>query len=99
MAQRLGEALFPVDVVTTFRDGSRVTETWNGNDRRVTFVYEKPSQAVSVQVDPKRVLLLDINYTNNSRTLEPRAEEASLKWALKWMVWMQDLMVTYGFFV
>jgi hypothetical protein len=40
-----------------------------------------------------------VNYTNNSRALEPRSGEASLKWALKWMVWMQDLMLTYGFFV
>ena len=39
------------------------------------------------------------NHTNNSRTLEPRADEASLKWSLKWMVWLQDLMLTYGFFV
>lgn len=99
VAQRLGEATFPVDVVTTFRDGSQATEQWEGSARRVTFTYDRPSQAVSVQVDPKRVLLLDINYTNNSRTLEPRGDEASLKWALKWMVWMQDLMVTYGFFV
>ena len=43
-----------------------------------------------------RVLLLDINYTNNSRTLEPRAAEAGLKWSLKWMVWLQDLMLTYA---
>jgi hypothetical protein len=52
-----------------------------------------------VQVDPERVLLLDVNYTNNSRTLEPRAREASLKWSLRWMVWLQELMLTYGFFL
>jgi hypothetical protein len=45
------------------------------------------------------VLLLDVAYTNNSRSLKPRGGEASLKWSLKWMVWLQDLMLTYGFFV
>ena len=30
-------------------------------------------RAASVQVDPERVLLLDLNYTNNSATLAPRA--------------------------
>jgi hypothetical protein len=52
-----------------------------------------------VAVDPDRVLLLDIAYTNNSRTLTPSSGKASLKWSLKWMVWLQDLMLTYGFFV
>ena len=45
------------------------------------------------------MLLLDIAETNNSRTLTSRGDEASLKWSLKWMVWLQDLMLTYGFFV
>ena len=97
--QRRGEATFPVDVVTTFENGEQVRERWNGLEPRVTYVYEKPSRATAVQVDPQRVLLLDVNYTNNSRTLRPRGDEASLKWGLRWMVWLQDLMLTYGFFV
>jgi hypothetical protein len=97
--RRFGEAIFPVDIVTTFRDGQRVTEQWDGRDRRITYTYDRPSEGLSVQVDPERVLLLDVNYTNNSATLEPRAAEASLKWSLKWLVWLQDLMLTYGFFV
>ncbi len=54
---------------------------------------------MSAQVDPERVLLLDVNYTNNSRTLQPRAGEAGLKWGLKWMTWLQELMLSYAFFV
>ena len=98
VAQRLGEAVFPVDVVTTFRNGERVTERWGGRERRQVYVYDRAVQALRTEVDPGRTLLLDLNYTNNSRSLEPRGREASLKWALKWMVWMQDLMLTYGFF-
>jgi hypothetical protein len=99
VARRFGEATFPVDVVTTFADGAQVKERWDGVDRRATYVYHRPSPPVSTEVDPLRVLLLDVNYTNNSRTLEPRREEASLKWSLKWMAWMQELMLTYAFFV
>jgi hypothetical protein len=97
--RRDGEARFPVDIVTTFRDGERVTEHWDGRARRVMYTYQRPSQAREVAVDPDRVLLLDVNYTNNTATLEPRAAEASLKWSLKWLVWLQDLMLTYAFFV
>jgi hypothetical protein len=99
VAARFGEATFPVDVVTTFENGDRARERWDGIDRRVVYVYDRPSRAVETQVDPQRVLLLDVNYTNNSRSLEPRAREAAVKWSLKWMVWIQDLMLTYGFFV
>jgi aminopeptidase N len=99
VVRRYGEATYPVEIVTTFRDGESVTETWDGRDRRVVYLYERPSQALSVQVDPRRRVLLDVNYTNNSRTLEPRATEAGRKWGLKWMVWLQDLMLTYGFFI
>jgi hypothetical protein len=97
--RRYGEATFPVSVVTTFADGEQVREQWDGLDRRVIYTYERPATAVSAQVDPERVLLLDVNYTNNSRTLQPRAGEAALKWSLKWMTWLQELMLTYAFFV
>jgi peptidase M1-like protein len=99
VVRRFGEATFPVDVVTTFRNGERIAERWDGLDRRAIYTYERPSQALSVEVDPQRVLLLDVNYTNNSATLDPRADEASLKWSLKWLAWLQDLMLTYAFFV
>lgn len=96
---RLGEAVFPVSVVTAFEDGERIVETWDGRDRRARYVYERTARATSVHVDPERVLLLDIDYTNNSRTQRPRSAEASLKWSLRWLVWLQDLMLTYAFFV
>jgi len=99
VAQRLGEAIFPVEVVTTFRDGQRVSERWDGRERRVIYTYERPAEALTAEVDPGRVLMLDVNVTNNSATLSPRAREAGLKWGLTWLVWLQELLVTYAFFV
>jgi hypothetical protein len=40
-----------------------------------------------------------VAYTNNSRTVAPRSDAASLKWSLKWLAWLQDLMLTYAFFI
>jgi hypothetical protein len=99
VARRFGEALHPVDVVTTFRNGEKATERWDGRERRAIYTYDRESQAVSVQVDPERVLLLDVNYTNNSATIEPRGGDASFKWSTKWLTWLQDLMLTCAFFV
>ena len=59
----------------------------------------KPARATFAQVDPDRVLLLDVNVTNNSAALAPRAPAAARKWSLAWLVWLQDHLLTYGFFV
>lgn len=99
VVRRLGEAVFPVDVLVTFEDGHEVRESWDGLERWKAYTYDWPARATTAQVDPDRVLLLDVNYTNNSRTLEPEAEAAATKWSLKWMVWLQDLMLTWGLFV
>jgi hypothetical protein len=96
IVRRYGEALFPIDVLVTFRNGERVSESWDGVDRWKRYTYERPAQAISAQVDPDRVLLLDVNYTNNSNTLEPKGPAAAAKWSLKWMVWLQDCLLSWA---
>jgi hypothetical protein len=51
---------------------------------------------VSAQVDPNRVLLLDVDYTNNSRTLEPKGGDAAAKWSWTWMVWLQGCLLSWA---
>ena len=99
VARRLGSGHFPVDVLVTFSDGHQERDRWDGQARWQTFTYDRPARAVSAQIDPERVLLLDTNFTNNSRTLEPARDRAATKWSLRWMVWLQDLFMTYAFLV
>jgi hypothetical protein len=99
VVRRIGEGHFPVDVLVSFENGEQVREKWDGQARWQPFEYVKTSKAVSVQVDPERVLLLDVDYTNNSITLRPKAAEAADRWALTWVVWLQDLLMDYAFFV
>jgi hypothetical protein len=99
VARRLGTGQLPVDVLVTFSDGHQERERWDGRARWQTFTYDRPARAVAAQIDPERVLLLDTNFTNNSRTLEPARDRAATKWSLRWMVWLQDLFMTYAFLV
>jgi len=96
--RRLGDGVFPVDVLVTFANGEQVTEHWDGDARWREFTYTRKTRVRSAVVDPNRQLLLDINFTNNSRTLEPHADDAARKWTLKWMVWLQDALLTWGLF-
>lgn len=99
VVRRLEAGQFPVDVLVTFSNGEQAREKWDGRGRWGVFTFDRPVKAVSAQIDPERVLLLDINYTNNSRTLEPKTEEAATKWTLRWMVWLQDLFMSASFLV
>jgi len=96
VVRRYGEAIFPVDVLVTFKNGEQVTEHWDGEDRWKLYAYDRPAQAVSAVVDPNRVLLLDVNYTNNSKTLAPQGARAATKWSTKWMVWLQDCLLSWA---
>ena len=99
VARRLGSGQLPVDVLVTFTDGHQERERWNGQARWQTFTYDRPARAVSAQIDPERVVLLDTNFTNNSRTLEPARDRAATKWSLRWMIWLQDLFLTCAFLI
>jgi hypothetical protein len=94
--RRYGEALFPVDLLVTFKNGERVSEHWDGVDRWKLYAYDRLAPVLSAQIDPDRVLLLDVNITNNSMTLEPKAEAAATKWSLTWMVWLQDCLLSWA---
>jgi len=99
VVRREGEGVFPVDVRVVFEDKQEMRWQWDGKARWKLFEVERPTRAVSAQVDPDRILLLDTNYTNNSRTLKPRTRAASRTWSLAWLVWLQDHLLTYGFFI
>jgi hypothetical protein len=99
VVRRYAEGVFPVDVRVVFANQEEVRWKWDGRDTWKSFEVTKPVRAVSAQVDPDRVLLLDLNYTNNSMSLAPRTRAAARKWSLAWLVWLQDQLLTYGFFI
>jgi hypothetical protein len=63
---RKGDFIFPVDVEIKFDDGRSLIEHWDGRDRWVRFVYDRPAQIVSAEIDPKHEVQLDLNLFNNS---------------------------------
>ena len=99
VVRRYGDGTFPVDVLTEFEDGSTRREQWDGVGQWTAFRYEHDAKGTRALVDPDRVLLLDTNVTNNGQTLTPMARRAATKWTLTWMVWLQDVLLTYGFFL
>jgi len=95
--RRLGEVAAPVDVVIRFKNGEVVREQWDGKYRWVKYVYEKASEVASAEVDPAGKLVLDANYTNNSRAAK-EDNGAAARWYVRWIFWLENLFVAAGFF-
>jgi hypothetical protein len=95
--RRLGGASAPVDIDVRFDNGKVVHEQWDGRYRWTEFTYDGTHKVVSAVVDPSRKLLLDSNYTNNSRTGKANSVFAA-KWYIRWIFWIENLFFAAGFF-
>jgi hypothetical protein len=97
VVRRSGSGVFPVTVRVAFDDGGEVVEGWDGQAEWHAFRYRRGSGVATVAIDPDRVLLLDVNMTNNTWTARPRAAEAASRWSLRWLIWLQNALLTYAF--
>jgi hypothetical protein len=68
------------EVLVRFADGSSTRAIWDDAEPWRRYVWVKPVQAVSAEIDPGGKNLLDANILDNSRTLKA-GRIASLEWA------------------
>ncbi|MCC7043752.1 MAG: M1 family metallopeptidase [Acidobacteria bacterium] len=99
LLRRLEPGVFPVTVRITFDDGREIVEAWDGAETWRELKYEDKARVSRVEVDPDRVLALDVHRTNNSWTAAPRATDAANRWTRRWITWMQHVLLTYAFFI
>lgn len=89
--RRLGQFKFPVEMVATFENGEKVRETWDGQETWRKFKYLKPTKLASATIDPENKILLDLNFTNNSKRVESSALGVN-KLSARFLFWMQFLL-------
>ncbi|MDZ7399272.1 MAG: M1 family metallopeptidase [candidate division KSB1 bacterium] len=89
--RRLGDFQFPVEIEIVFENGEKIREHWDGKDLWKKFRYTKPRKLVSATVDPDRKIPIDLNFTNNSRSVESHAKGVN-KLAIRFLFWMQLLL-------
>jgi hypothetical protein len=69
--ERAGEVMLPVDVLVHFKNGDEVLESWDGKSRYKDFSYTGRGKVQWVKIDPGYKIVMDVNYINNSMTLDP----------------------------
>jgi hypothetical protein len=82
-------------VVVAFADGAEASEFWGGPGAELNLEFTTAARAVRASVDPDEILLLDVNRSNNTSVLEPELPPYGARLVAHWMVWLQDLMLTY----
>lgn len=83
-----------VEIELEFADGQKVTERWDGRAETKTLVYDAPSPVTRATVDPRNVLMIDLRRLNNTRAVTPDPRVGMLAWSARWMIWLQDLLIT-----
>jgi len=91
--RRLGGVRMPVELLVQFEDGGKAEERWDGQDRWRRFVYHRKARVVRAEVDPRRKLAIDLVPANNAWTAAGGdSTRAATKGALRFMIWLQDLL-------
>jgi len=67
--EKLGDVTLPIEVLITFESGKKITEHWNGNQNTTEFTYTGTDKIKSAIIDPEQKLLMDVNFMNNSISL------------------------------
>ena len=98
VVERVGSGVFPVEVQVEFDDGAVERLSWDGRAKREIFVFERAAKVVRAEVDPERVLMLDLQPSNNTRVATSEPLLPAVKWSAKWVVWMQDLLAAFAYF-
>jgi hypothetical protein len=91
VVERRGGFIHPVVVELEFDDGHVVRHDWDGRGRWVRFTDTRPAKLVRAEVDPDRVLALDVDRLNNGRLLEGDAT-ARRKIVTQILYWLQNLV-------
>ncbi len=95
---RLGEVIFPIEVLIHFESGKEVLESWDGKTRSHEFSYEGTDKVLWAKIDPEEKIYMDKDFINNSYTTKP-GKTAQKKYGSLFLLWLQNAMQTLSMLV
>jgi hypothetical protein len=91
LVQRKGDIAFPVVIALHYEGGKVERRNWDGRDRWLKIRTTTRQKLDWADVDPDRRILLDVDWLNNARRVEPDSR-ASTRWASRVMFWIQNVV-------
>lgn len=93
-AERVGDGFFKNEIVL-YTEKDTLKQLWESSERWKAFRFKTNDEVVGAEIDPNRKNLLDINFANNSYTVEPKVW-GSLSIAIRWFFWVQNALMVLG---
>ena len=92
--ERLGDGIF-INEISLITESDTLYKKWNGEEKWKIIEFETDKEVIAAVIDPGYKNILDINYANNSYTIENRYW-ASLSLATRWFFWVQNALMMLG---
>lgn len=89
--RRVGEVVFPMDVLIEFSDGEVIRTTWDGRGRVRPYRFTRDARVIRATIDPDNRVPLDVDRLNNSVRVEEN-DIVTNKYTFKGLFWMQSLL-------
>ena len=94
--ERKGDFVVPVELRWYWTDGTITDQVWDGKDPMHGIYKLSTKQLQAIEIDPERKLFLDIDFNNNSYTLEPD-KGGIWKYATRSIYWVQNIIQSASF--
>jgi hypothetical protein len=95
VARRGNAVVRGVPLQVVFEDGQQVHTSWDGQAADENLEFESPAAARFARLDPDGIFLLDASGLDNIRYAAPESNVPLAKWVSRWLVWLQDALLTY----
>lgn len=96
--QRKGEISVPQEIRLTFSNGKSEWIKWSGKEELKEYKILASDELVSIELDPERKILLDLNMNDNSITLR-QSKSAIVKLGAKAIFWIQNILQASSFLI
>lgn len=85
-----------IAVLVRFEDGSETRTFVDGRDESSELAFDSAAPVAAVLIDPDHLVVVDDDRSNNGWLAgEAPANRTGLRQVLNWMVWLQNVMLTY----
>lgn len=92
--ERFNDGVFPQQI-RIITENDTLFYKWDGEEKIKLLKIETGLPVVSAEIDPGQKNMFDINFANNSFTVESRMS-ATVSISARWFFWMQNLLMYSG---
>ncbi|MDP3149353.1 MAG: M1 family metallopeptidase [Ignavibacteria bacterium] len=91
---RDGEAAVPLEI-DLYTNKDTIKTFWNGKEKIKRITFTTSNKVIAAEIDPERKNLFDLNFANNSYTVNTRYSGA-MYISVRWFFWLQNLLMIFG---